>query len=263
MKEAKTKDLDRLIAFLKENVDHCIYIYIDVIQYGLDHKYMKVWFAENDSEITSVAMKYYDSFQLFSKNVQTDREEIIKLLEENSVKTISGDINIIQSIETKFNDDYDVNYGIVVKETKYKKLHGFEKVEIATKDDCPEIAHLMCQDSEFGENYDEDILIKQLDDRMTSGMGRNFVIRENGEIVGHVATFAETDDLAVQSGLMVSEKCSNVLCGLILHEYMKGISLEAGKTVYAFRIKEEMKKYEKSPGTIICGQYGKMTRRGE
>lgn len=262
MKRADGKDLDRVIAFLRENLDDCVYIYIDIVKYGLEHPDVKLWFSECNNSINSVAMKYYDSFQLFSKNAEMDKDIICNVLEEYPVKTISGSENVIREIETRLKTEYDCNYGIVVKETKYKKMPGFDKIEEATVQDCYEIACLMCQDEEFGRNYDVKILSKQLADRIETGMGRSFVIREEGEIVGHVATFAEVDDLVVQSGLMVSDKAKNPFCGLILHEYMKGVSLDKGKSVYAFRIKEEMKRYEKSPGTVICGHYGKLTKIG-
>lgn len=263
MRIANGEDLDKVIAFLKKNLDDCVYIYIDIVKYGIEHPHITLWFSEYENGINSVAMKYYDSFQLFSIDTQLDREKICKVLTDNPVKTISGSENIIREIESELQGKYDCNYGIVVKETKYKKLPGFDKVEAATVDDCYEIACLMCQDEEFGRNYDVAVLAKQLEDRINTGMGRSFVMREKDEIVGHVATFAEVDDLVVQSGLMVSSKCSNPFGGIILHEYMKGVSLDAGKSVYAFRIKEEMKKYEKSPGTIICGHYGKLTKVGE
>ena len=262
MKLAKQTDVNKLIIFLKENIEQCVYIYIDITKYGVEHPEIKLWYSENNQGINSVIMKYYDSFQMFSLDVKQDIEKIGSVLKENPVKTISGNEALIKELEMHFSDKYDVNYGIVVRETRYKKIPGFEKVEPATIKDCEAIAHLMCEDEEFGENYDEDVLAKQLADRIETGMGRSFVMRENDEIVGHVATFAELDDLVVQSGLIVSNKAKNPFCGLILHEYMKGVSLENGKSVYAFRIKEEMKKYEKSPGTVICGHYGKLTKIG-
>ena len=263
MKLANRSDINKIILFLKENVEHCIYIYIDIVKYGVEHSDIKLWYSETNKEINGVVMKYYDSFQLFFVDVEQDKQEICRILEENPVKTISGNEELIKAIEKYFSDTYVANYGIVVKETKYKKLPGFDKVEPASISDCEAIAHLMCQDEEFGNNYEETELARQLKDRMQTGMGKSFILRENGEIVGHVATFAEVDDLVVQSGLIVSKKCKNPFSGLILHEYMKSVSLDAGKTVFAFRIKEEMQKYEKSPGTIICGNYGKLTKVGE
>lgn len=262
MKLANKADVNNIILFLKEHVDHCIYIYIDIVKYGVEHPDIKLWYSETNKGINSVLMKYYDSFQIYSLDVERDKKEICHILEDNPVKTISGNEEVIRTIEKCFLEAYVVNYGIVVKETKYKKLPGFDKVEPALISDCEAIAQLMCQDEEFGNNYEENELARQLKDRMQTGMGKSFVLRENGEIVGHVATFAEADDLVVQSGLIVSKKAKNPFSGLVLHEYMKGVSLENGKSVYAFRIKEEMKKYEKSPGTVICGHYGKLTRIG-
>ena len=190
-------------------------------------------------------------------------DKICQLLEKYPVKTISGSENIIKEIAPRLSGCYDCNYGIVVKETRYKKLPGFEQVEEATINDCYDIACLMCEDEEFGRNYDVDVLTRQLADRIDTGMGKSYVLREEEKIVGHVATFAEVDDLVVLSGLIVSPLCKNRFGGIVLHEYLKSVYLEEGKFIYAFRIKDKMQRYEKSPGTIICGNYGKLTKVGE
>lgn len=263
MKRAYEEDLERILVFLNENLDHCVYIYIDITKYGLDNPNIKLWYSEYEGCINSVAMKYYDSFQLCSIDEKLDEEGIYQLLRDNPVKSVSGSANIIRILEPYFAGKCDCNYGIVVKETKYKMLPGVERVEEATVEECFEIAELLCTDYEFADTYEVDVLAKQLEDRIKTGAGRSFVIKEKGKIIAHVATFAEADKLVVQSGLIVAPEYRNSLYGVVLHEYMKGVSIQAGKNVYAYRIKEDMKKYVKSPGTVVCGEYGKFTKIGE
>ena len=259
MKRAYEEDLEKIYIFLNENLDQCVYIYIDITTYGLKNPNITLWYSEYEGSINSVAMKYYDSFQLCSIDEKLDKERIDQLLLEYPVKSVSGSINIIKALEPHFAGKCDCNYGIVVKETKYKRLPGVERVEEATVEDCAEIAELLCADEDFGGTYEVDVLTKQLEDRINTGAGRSFVIKENGKIVAHAATFAEADKLVVYSGLMVDEKYRNKMYGVILYEFMKSVCIKEGKTVYAFRIKEDMKKYVKSPGTVVCGEYGKFT----
>jgi len=263
MKLAYKEDLQRILSFLKKNLDHCVYIYIDITKYGLENPNIKLWYSEYDTEINSVAMKYYDSFQLCSVDEKKDEEKIKQLLTENPVKSISGSANIIRALKPYFEGKYECNFGIVVRETKYKMLPGAECVEEATVEDCLEIATLLCEDPEFGDTYDVDVLAKQLRDRINTKMGRNFILRKDGKIVAHCATFAEIDELVVQSGLIVLPEYRNRLYGIIIYEYVKKFYIEAGKTIYAFRINEDMKRYIKSPGTVACGEYGKFTRIGD
>ena len=46
----------------------------------------------------------------------------------------------------------------------------------------------------------------QLLTRLSEGMGRNYVLKRDGEIIHHAATYAELDNLAVISGVITREE---------------------------------------------------------
>lgn len=261
LKIAEVKELGRIIAFLEEYIDHCVYIYIDIVKYGLTHEHIKLWYTERGCKINTVAMKYYDSFQLFSVDVMLDKDKVCTLLRDNPVKTISGNYELIEVLAKNMQDEYEINYGVIVKEDKYREVPGFEKVEAATEKDCYEIAQLMCQDREFNSNYEVDILAEQLANRIKTGVGRSYIIREQEQIVAHVGVFAEAGNVVVESGLIADARYRNRFYGLIIHECLMKILLSEGKKVYGFRIKEEMKNCTFATDEKVCGYYGKMTRR--
>ena len=71
----------------------------------------------------------------------------------------------------------------------------------ATEADYPEIARLICGDEEIGKHYDVGALVAQLCERERLQGCRSLVIRDGEGIAAHMATYAESDDVAVCAGL--------------------------------------------------------------
>ena len=44
MREAQEYDIDEIISYLENNVQDCLYMYIDIKKYRLNNPAMKVWF---------------------------------------------------------------------------------------------------------------------------------------------------------------------------------------------------------------------------
>ena len=150
---------------------------------------MLVWIDKKDEQINTVVMKYFDSFQIYSEFEEWNEEGVLDLILEYGITTISGKKSIIERLASRLEGIYSTAYGVVIKEDRYREFKQFEQVEQATESDVQEIAELMCTDEEFGHNYSVDVLAKQLEDRIRTHMGRNFVIRQDGKIVAHVYRF--------------------------------------------------------------------------
>lgn len=262
MRKMVENDLKAVKDYLYENLESCIYLYIDLQKYGLDNPNVTFWISEKDGKPYTVAMKYYDSIQVFCNDHEWDAEEMADLIKKYPVTTICGEESLIQKLSEK-TGEYDTDYGIIVRAETYQEFDQFSDITKAEPKDAMQIAKLVCSDDDFGENYDVPVLAQQLADRMREGVGRSFVLWQDGEIAAHVAAFAETEEIAVLSGLIAKPEYRNKLYGMIIHEYIKKILLSEGKAVYAFRIKARMKRYAKATGEKICGHYGKMTRRKE
>lgn len=260
MEKLQALETDSVLEYLKKNVADCLYLYIDISIYGLNNPNMNVWVSRKNGEINTVVMKYFDSFQIYSESEEWDEQGVLDLIYEYGVTTISGKKRMIERLAPILGDIYQAAYGIVVKEDKYRSLKQFEQVEQATIDDVQEIAELMCTDEEFGSNYSVEVLANQLADRIKTRMGRNFVIRQNEKIVAHVGVFAETHDVAVESGLIVSNEVKRSLLGVIIHEYIKMKLISEGKEVFAFRIKDNMIRCADVANIGVCSEYGKLTK---
>ena len=249
-----------VLAYLKKHLEQCIYLTIDLEAYGYENPNIQFWYTKTDDMYDTVLMKYYDSVQLFSANEQWDSTETIEMLKDLNVITICAKRDMIEKIEAHMKE-YDVAYGIIVKDDSYREFKQFENVRPATVDDVEEIVELMYTDKDYSDNYTVEGLQQQLRDRIRDEKGRSYVIEEDGKIVAHTAVYAQCDNIAIEGGLIVDENYKKRMYGMIIHEYIKKVLIGEGKAVYGFRVMDNMQRYAKLGNLNIVGHYGKMSRK--
>lgn len=261
MRKATNDDIANIQVFLKKNIADCLYMYIDIVQYGVDNANIEIWIDDSNGSISAVAMRYYDSLQIylddFEKNVNWVSEEI----KQNEYSMVSGPKMVIEILEEKLKDTYDSEYGDVYQITSYRLFDSNGLVEHATCNDMKEVAKLICSDPAFEQNYKVDILERQLKDRLKSGMGRNIIIKECGQIVAHIATYAECENITITSGLIVRNDCRKKLYGLMIESYLVNELLAENKMVYTFILDKRRAELLNAIGAHRCSEYGKLTKR--
>ena len=99
MKIAEADEKNRILEYLKKDIANCIYLYIDILNYGVSTDNITVWTEENTQGIQWVMMKYYDSFQIYSHNALCDLENILQLIQKYRVSMISSPKKIIHGLE--------------------------------------------------------------------------------------------------------------------------------------------------------------------
>lgn len=277
MKRAEEQDKEAILAYLKKEVADCLYMYIDILNYGIASDNMTVWFQEQDGQIELVVMKYYDSLQLYSHKRGIDVVPVLELMRDHPVLMISARRDIIEQIASVCSD-YSATYGSVfdvshshrgveanVSEKKETIAEiGKEKaIEViwATETDTKEIAELICTDASFRANYNVDNLAAQLAERIRTHTGRSVVIRIEGRMVAHFASYAETEGIAVLSGLVVLPEYRNKGVIEVLSAYMAGQLSKEGKRAYSFAISKKTIRYHRALYTE-CGEYGKLVKMG-
>lgn len=265
MKIAKEKDIDDILFFLKNNIANCLYMYIDIKKYGLQNPNMTVWISRDasDNQVNLVVMKYYDSIQMFSDNKQWDKEWLTNLILKEKYSMVSGEAQMIRQLEELLRGEYHSEYGEIFRLPSYRKTDDTDIVQYAREADMEEIAELICMDESFKANYQPKILEKQLKERLLSGMGRNAIIRDNKRIVAHIATYAEFEDIAITSGLIVHPEYRTSSYGFIVESVLTNDLLDLGKFVYTFALEKKRKQFLAVLGARVCGEYGKLTRDGE
>lgn len=259
MREATEQDRARILQYLRGNMKDCIYLYIDIMNYGVSSEHMKVWIEEDADELSLVVMKYYDSFQVYSHLATCNTAAIMALLKQYPVTMVSARRDIIEQLEKQC-ENYIASYGVVYVVERHREVSAGTDIMLATEEDATEIAKLICTDEEFGANYTVEVLAKQLAERIQTGTGRSYIIRENGEIVAHTATFAEADKIAVVSGTIIRQEYRNSNYYILLSNYMAQQLKKDGKSAYIFAITDKMIRYHDMLHTR-CGEYGKLVRK--
>ena len=261
MEKIQTPEVyEEVLGYLKKHLEQCIYLTIDLETYGYANPDIQFWYTKKDNAYDTVFMKYYDSVQLFSANQDWDVEETVRMLKQFQVITICAKRDMIEKLEA-YMEEYNVAYGIVVKDDVYRELKQFELVRPATVKDVEAIVELMYTDKDYSDNYTIEGLQQQLRDRILESKGRSFVIEEDGKIVAHTAVYAQCENIAIEGGLIVDEKYKKRMYGMIIHEYIKKVLLSEGKAVYGFRVMDNMQRYAKLGNLNIVGHYGKMSRK--
>ncbi|OYO90780.1 hypothetical protein CG709_13295, partial [Lachnotalea glycerini] len=115
---------------------------------------------------------------------------------------ISSTTDVIDLLSHELSKEYQVEKGFVTSLIQTNELISKSDVQCADVNDLEEIAKLICSDYGLGGHYDVIQLKNQLSTRMQEKFGRNYIIRQNGQIVCHAATYAEVDNLAVISGVI-------------------------------------------------------------
>lgn len=258
MREATRQDQSRILNYLREELQDCIYLYIDIMNYGIQSENMKVWMEEERGEILFVAMKYYDSFQLYGRGESWSIDALCKLLEENPVAMISARRDILKRLEG-YCKGYRATYGAVFVMDKYRKLKDSAGILTATEADAEEIAELICSDEEIGGHYTVDGLTAQIKERIKTRTGRSYIIRENGVLMAHSATYAEAEGVAVVSGTIIRPEARNANYYILISNYMLQQLAKENKTAYTFAVSDKMIRYHSRMHTK-CGEYGKLER---
>lgn len=259
MRRAETEDREKILYYLQNHLADCLYLYIDIMNYGIATENMQIWIEEDRKEINLVAMKYHDSFQVYSHRDTPNLTAVLDLIQKYPVAMISGARGIIEKLEMQC-DTYTATYGEVFIMDKYRKIPGETRVLRASAKDAEEIAGLICSDEEIGGHYSVKDLTIQLKERIETGTGRSYIIRNQGEIAAHSATYAEAEGIAVVGGTIIRKEYRKTDYYMLLSNYMLQELAAEGKVAYTFATSEKMIHYHRMLHNK-CGEYGKLEKQ--
>lgn len=258
LKELTERNVVEVTEFLKQHLEDCIYLYIDIKKYGLTNPAMNVWYEKDADRIHLVVMRYHTSITFFAKNDNYNLDTVIGLIIKYKPNSISTTKKLAERLHLLL-DNYDVSYGYIIRFIHYPDFGGNHLVESAKDDDMLEIARLVTSDEGIGSYYELQDLADQFLERRRCGMGRNYIVRENGRIVGHVASYAELDHIGTEGGLIVRPDCRGKRIGSILEGYFIREMLGEGYRLYSFASERRCKVLVRM-GNEIATEYGKLTK---
>lgn len=255
-----TKDnVNEVKEFLEKDVGNCIYLYLDLLKYGLENKNIQFW--TDGDPVTIVLMRYFESMQVYTKEGTEIKDGAMHIIKGIMPKMISGPKWCIDQLKRcEIGNSYTSDEGDV-----YEFVKGREDLNIgykmASEKDMDEIARLICQDEDFAANYIVEDLARQLSQRLKTGMGRNLIIREGNRIIAHIATYAEYDKIAVTSGLIVDKEYRDYPYGTLLENELIKQLLNENYRIYTMVHERKRSMLLKAQGHRLCGGYGKMMKK--
>ncbi|MDU5108233.1 GNAT family N-acetyltransferase [Clostridium sp.] len=256
---ASESDKIDIIKELKKDILNNVYMYIDILTYGLNKDFMKVWICRDNNKIKKIVLKYYNSFQIYVVEGEQDYTDIISLILEYKPAMVSGKKDIIEKLYRRTNELYEDTYGVVLTQPYVKITKSNIYPTLAEKEDLEESAKLICTDKGIGGHYNPIDLMNQFINRYEDRTGRNYIIKDNGNIIAHYATYAEAEGIAVMGGLIVSEAYRGKGYARLLHTYLSNILIEEERKAVLFCHEENVLKMYLNLGAKIHSSYGKLT----
>lgn len=202
--KCNSEDKDIIIQYIGEDYGKCLYLYIDLIKYGLDNKNFHIWIQYNEGNICCLISQYYNGIQIYSKNHDFDVNEIFEFINKINPEIISGMKKSIDKIK-KFFPNFSEETGVLGELSKLTYPPNSNAYS-ASFEELEEIADVVSQDEVLGKPYGYELLYTQFCERKKDKFGRNFILRDSNtrNIICHAATYAELPELAVISGVLTT-----------------------------------------------------------
>lgn len=258
---AKESNVAELLLFFETDLKHCLYSYIDLKKYGIHNEHLQLFIYRKQGKIIAVATKYYNGLQLFHDHSTFPVHSAVSLIENLKPSIISSTLDVIELLAPHFNQEWDIEKGFVTSLSKTTKENFPYPIEKASLSDLNEIAKLICMDEGLGGHYSVAELEEQLYTRMKETFGRNYIIRQNGEIVCHAATYAEIDNLAVISGVITHPNYRGKGFAVALVTRLCSDLLREGKQPNLFYYTKEAEHLYQKIGFDQPSQWAKLARK--
>lgn len=251
-----------IIDYIGEDYGKCLYLYIDLLKYGLTNKHINMWWQKNESKITVLVFQYYSGVHVFSRDEEFDVKDVIYLIKELSPSMICGMESVISKLAPYLSQDYELELGSVAELINFEDFNDTVSYR-AKENELPELAAFLSTDDALGKPYGYELLKTQLLERYHEGFGRNYIMRNHGEIIATASTYAEKGQIAVTSGVMVkpeyrgqglSKKVFSALCRELKTDGMR---------VFSYYYIESAMRMHQAVGFKKIGNWAKLVQNNE
>jgi len=264
LKKCDVSDIQRTLDYIGDDRLLCFYLYMDVLECGIEDEGLGLWLSETGDGIAAVMYQYYDCLHLFSRET-APVSDVMAVIDEIDPKVIvSSEANIDELRKTLDESKYIYELNHIITTDVLMKENPDIDIMTATKEDVPEIAAMMMKDRIYSEVYSYEKLCGDLTRRLEAGFGRLFIIRdENGRLVCADATNAETEDLAVIGGLVTDPEMRGRGLGQAMTGSVWNTVLREGKRGLAFLLDDNEKtiKLHKKLGYDFIGYSARLIRK--
>lgn len=254
--------LEAAIEYAGKDTANCVYLYIDLTDYGIHDPNVTVWYEENDAgEFEILVLKYYDCFQVYSHYDECNLTGLVELINEYQISRVFSRKGIIDRLQVEFERDYDVYFGKVIELSKYKKLDYEDFVEEASLEDLEEIEELLLKDEKLALSYKKGELLKEFTDRLKADKGVNYIIKKDNKIVAHTCIAARTDRFKVFAYTVVEKEARDFPYGAFIDSFLMNEFVEEGIKLYCFMEDDRRIRLFEAMGNHVAAEYGKLIKK--
>lgn len=254
-------DIELVKNYIGNQYYKSLYLYLDFLKFGLSCDYVTTWIQRCENRVTSIVLKYKTGLHIFSKENNFDVDELCSLIISLKPDMICSSKDTIDFIDSKLKcKSYLQETGYVGMFTSNgeKELESLDNIFDATKADFPQIIDLLYQDEGIGASYEKGELSQQMYERNMQGFSRNCVIKDGEQVISHICTGAENEDIAVVSGVVTAFSCrGRGLASSLIRVFCKRLR-EEGKKVYSIYYTSAAQKTHHKAGFVDVCEYGKL-----
>ena len=253
-----TKDDTELIkSYIGKDYASCLYLYMDLIEYGPDSDYTKTWIQKDGRHITAVILSYHSAMHIYSHNI-FNVQEIVSLIKEKWPSQICAAKSTILALKPSFPElGYELELGYVGRIEPSEKNKS-DLIQRATLDDIDAISQLLINDDGIGASYSLEDLKQQFRERLSQGFVRSYVIKDKDKIVAHLGTGAEVGNVSIITYVITDNEYRRRGYARLLYQAACRDLQKEGKEIYAVYYLDSAIQLHHSMGFKDCCEVGKL-----
>lgn len=255
--KCKHSDLDHIKNYIGEDYASCLYLYMDLIQYGPDSEYTSTWIQEQEGKTTSVILTYHTAMHIFARD-SFNTQEVIDLVDQLRPSQIcAAKSTILALAEPLSSINYDSELGYVGK-LESTDCPNSSLIQKATIDDVDAISQLLYNDEGIGASYSLEDLKAQFRERLSQGFVRSYIIKDGDRIVAHLGTGAEIGSVSIITYVITDAEYRGRGYAKMLYQAASNDLQKEGKQVFAVYYTDGAIKLHHSVGFKDCCEFGKL-----
>lgn len=248
---------DDVLSYIGEDYGRCLYLYLDLLEFGFDSPCVSVWKEETeDGGMAALALVYHATAHLFTRCGDVDCAGWARLLSRLGVSLVCAEDSVIRSLENDMRGS--VEYGSVGHLACAPEAPERTGIRCAAAEDFVAIAQLLHQYAHYNRKADLATVERQLRSRWESGFARNYVLEADGSIVAHVCTQAEGPAVAVAGGFVTAPRYRRRGLAARLFKALAFDLAAEGKDVFSFYYDEAARRFNMGLGLAPCCGWGRM-----
>lgn len=259
--KCERSDKNRVISYIGANYPACLYLYLDLLQYGIGSNAVDVFIQGTDDRIDAVLLQYYSCLHVYSASNSFDSHELALFFSNNKYSMLYSAAEtskrIFAALPQKLKKQSTITTGWV-SQIKNVDCQPQGMAVKAQKEDFEQIVQLIYGDEDIGRSYKYDELETQIEERNREGYARNIVIKRDNVVIAHACTNAEINGVAVVAELLVRKEYRRKGFATEIWRELCSQLLAEGKEVFSFYYTDESRALHKRIGFEEICQWAKI-----